>query len=329
MSPGGAKRSATIYDVAKRAGVSHQTVARFLNGDGGIRPYNRVKVEAALEELQYRPNMVARLLATNRTYRLGALGFEIAGHNPGLVLQGASDAARELGYIVEVMGLDPLDPGMLAGGVEELVRKGAEGLLITSPTVGTAAALAELDIEVPIVIVGGDGAAASERRGARLVLDHLTDLGHTQVAHLAGPPEWTAAQFRLTEYERWAGEVGTVPVVWPGDWDFESGYRRAEMLPGSGVTAVFAANDRIAMGALLRMHELGIRVPEDVSVVGFDDLSMSGYTYPPLTTVRMEFERSGRVSVARLIAAIEGREHAGDYPEHRLVVRRSSGPVRA
>ncbi|WP_420112929.1 LacI family DNA-binding transcriptional regulator [Pseudactinotalea sp.] len=329
MTQGGSKRQATIYDVARRAGVSHQTVARFLNGDGGIRPYNRVKVVAALEELQYRPNMAARSLATNRTFRLGALGFEIAGHNPGRVLQGASDAARELGYVVEVMGLDPLDPSMLRGGVEALVRQGAEGLLITSPTVGIAEALAELDVDVPIVIEGGDDVEDRQRLGARLALEHLAELGHTRVAHLAGPQEWTAARWRLAEYEDWAAHAGVRPVVWAGDWDFESGYQNAERLLGSGITALFAANDRVAMGALLRMHELGVRVPQDVSLVGFDDLPMSGYTHPPLTTVRQEFELLGRVSAERLIASIEVRDHDGVYPEPVLVARRSTGPVSA
>lgn len=329
MTQGGSKRQATIYDVARRAGVSHQTVARFLNGEGGIRPYNRVKVVAALEELQYRPNMAARSLATNRTFRLGALGFEIAGHNPGRVLQGASDAARELGYVVEVMGLDPLDPSMLRGGVEALVRQGAEGLLITSPTVGIAEALAELDVDVPVVIEGGEDVEDRQRLGARLALEHLAELGHTRVAHLAGPQEWTAARWRLAGYEDWAAQAGVRPVVWAGDWDFASGYQNADRLLASGITALFAANDRVAMGALLRMHELGVRVPEDVSLVGFDDLPMSGYTHPPLTTVRQEFELLGRVSAERLIASIEARDHDGGYPEPVLVARRSSGPVSA
>lgn len=322
------KRQATIYDVARLAGVSHQTVARFLNNDGGIRPYNRVKVEAALEQLQYRPNMAARSLATSRTHRLGALGFEIAGHNPGRVLQGASDAARELGYVVEVMGLDPLDPGMLAEGVEALVRQGAEGLLITSPTEGIADALKALDVDVPIVIEGGEDADPRQRLGARLALDHLASLGHVRVAHAAGPQEWTAARLRRQEYEQWAARAGVQPVVWPGDWDFASGYRHAERLRGSGITAVFAANDRVAMGVLLRMHELGVAVPDDVSVVGFDDLPMSGYTYPPLTTVRQDFELLGRVSATRLVAAIEGREHDVGYPEPQLVIRRSTAVAR-
>ncbi|MBZ2196659.1 LacI family DNA-binding transcriptional regulator [Occultella gossypii] len=322
------KRSATIYDVARRAGVSHQTVARFLNGEGGIRPYNKVKVVAALEELRYRPNMAARSLATKRTFRIGALGFEIAGHNPGRVLQAASDAARELGYVVEVVGLDPLDPGQLADGVETLIRNGVEGLLITSPTVGIADELSRLRIDIPVLVDGARETDELQRRGTLLALEHLHALGHRRIAHIAGPSQWTAAHLRRATYESFLAERAGAPVVWEGDWESRSGYAHAERVAGDrSITAVFAANDRIALGALLRFHELGIRVPGDVSVVGFDDMPESEFFHPPLTTVRQHFDAGGRTSAARLIAMIEGRSVDAPYPEPELIVRASTGPV--
>ncbi|TDE93971.1 LacI family transcriptional regulator [Occultella glacieicola] len=317
---------ATIYDVARLAGVSHQTVARFLNGEGGIRPYNKVKVEAALTELRYRPNMTARSLATKRTFRIGALGYEIAGHNPGRVLQAASDAARELGYVVEVMGLDPLDPGQLADGVETLIRHGVEGLLITSPTVGIAEELSGLRIDVPVLVDGARETDELQRRGTLLALNHLHALGHRRIAHLAGPSQWTAAHLRRETYESFMTEHAGASLVWEGDWESRSGYTRAERVVNDGsITAVFAANDRIALGALLRFHELGVRVPDDISIVGFDDMHESEFFHPPLTTVRQHVDAGGRTSAARLIAMIEGRPSEYPYPEPDLVVRASTG----
>lgn len=324
-------RAATIYDVARRAGVSHQTVSRFLTGTGGIRPANRIRVEEALHALNYRTNTTARSLATRRTHRLGALVHELAGTAPGKTMQGASEAARRVGYSLDIISVDTSDPAELRDALDALGSRDLEGILATAPTDEVGEALRTLDLPIPVHIDrGGPRASGASAVGTRLAVSHLLELGHRRIAHLAGPERWISAQDRARAYEESMAEAGlpALPLV-HGDWSSRSGYSAAPALVADpDVTAVVAANDRMALGLLLRLHETGRRIPEDVSVVGFDDIAEAEFFHPPLTTIRQDFEGMGRAAVLSLIAMVEGTAptETVEYPAPELVVRTSTAP---
>ena len=331
-------RAATIYDVARMAGVSHQTVSRFLTGTGGIRPQNRVRVEEALRALNYRTNMTARSLATKRTYRLGALGYELSGTGPSKTMQGASDAARRNGYTLDIVSLDPFSYAELTEALDVLSRHDLEGILATAPTDSVDGALRELTLPVPILVVrGADFSDVIDRgempdAGPYAAMTHLIELGHRRIAHLAGPDQWRSARERVSAYEYALDHAGLerLPVA-HGDWSARSGHAAAAQLFATpGITAVFAANDRMALGLMLWLHQNGFRIPDDVSVVGFDDVAEAECFHPPLTTVRQDFDAIGRAAAKTLISMIEspGEQAAAEYPLPRLVVRESTAPPR-
>lgn len=327
-------RAATIYDVARLAGVSHQTVSRFLTGTGGIRPGNRVRVEDALRTLNYRTNNTARSLATRRTHRLGALVYELSGTGPGKTMQGASDAARRAGYSLDIISLDPQNDASLGEALEVLSNRDLEGILATAPTDAIDTALSELNVSVPIFVDRGPVASPGEAQpttGPYAAMAHLIELGHRRIAHLAGPERWTSARLRADAYREAVTSAGLaeLPVV-AGDWSARSGYAAApELFATPDVTAVFAANDRMALGLMLWLHDNGRRIPQDVSVVGFDDVAEAEFFHPPLTTIRQDFDAMGRAAANTLIAMIEhpGREVEISYPVPELVVRTSTGPA--
>ncbi|WP_026257470.1 LacI family DNA-binding transcriptional regulator [Actinopolymorpha alba] len=329
-------RPATIYDVARMAEVSHQTVSRYLAGKGGIRPHNRERVEAALKALSYRRNYTARSLATNRTYRLAALGYELSGTSPGKVMQGASEVARQAGYSLDIVSLDPMNDTDIGDALDLVQNRDIEGILATAPTETLDRALETLTLPVPTVVVRD--ADLFERPGSReqapiglpALVKHLTDQGHRRIAHLAGPPAWVAGQQRADAYLRAMREHGLEPLpIVSGDWTARSGYAAAPDILRLDVTAVVAANDRMALGLIRWLHEQGIVIPGEMSVVGYDDVPEAEFFYPPLTTVRLDFHAIGAAAMRSLLTMIEHPdvEARPRFPLPELVVRASSGPV--
>ena len=338
------QKSATIYDVARAAGVSHQTVSRVLRGVGGIRPETRDKVQSALLELRYRPSVVARELASSRPSRIGVVGYETFESSTSKVLKGVNEVATEAGYVLDIVTVDPL------GDVDEIVRRldainGSDvaGLLATSPTTRVRQAFERSVFTMPVFLdVTGDvdlrpGPFYGTSLAAQLVMNHLVELGHTRIAHIAGPAGWDSASNREAVYHATLRQHGLsdFPVA-HGDWSAASGYRAASALTSdagaltsdAGVTAVFVANDRMALGVIRALTERGIRVPHDVSVAGIDDIPEAAYFSPPLTTVHNEFAESGRVAARSLIGLIERPgEPLPEYPVNALTVRESTAPV--
>ncbi|WP_158564034.1 LacI family DNA-binding transcriptional regulator [Jiangella anatolica] len=331
------KRGATIYDVARMAGVSHQTVSRFLAGKGGLRPRNRERVEAALKELNYRRSQTARSLATSRTYRLAALGYELSGTGPGKMMQGASQVARAAGYSLDIVSLDPVDDGDLTDALDLLGNRDIEGILATAPTEALDHALEGLRTDAPVVVVRDADlperpeADGVDPVGVHALMRHLTDLGHRRIAHLGGPPAWVAARQRADAYAHAMRAAGLEPLaVAAGDWSSRSGYAAApEVLAPGGVTAVVAANDRLALGLMLWLHEQGIAIPGEVSVVGYDDVPEAAFFHPPLTTVHLDFQAIGAAAMRSLITMIEQPDVDARprFPVPELVPRASSGPA--
>lgn len=329
-------KAATIYDVAQAAGVSHQTVSRFLKGFEGIRPETREKVVRALDELGYRPNLTARSLKSGRSHRIGALTHEISKVGPSRVAEGASAAAREAGYVLDLVSLDVRNSSEIEESLELLTQHDLAGVLALSSTDEMTRAFETTEFRVPAYIdAEADDAVSGHPSeltsvGVPALIAHLADLGHRTLVHIAGPAEWSAARNRILAYEAAVKAQGLSSVgVLSGDWSARSGYQAVSELPRlPEATAFFAANDQMALGAMLALKERGCRIPEDVSVVGIDDIPESAFFDPPLTTLRIDFEAQGRSSVLKLIAQIEGTEvRPIAVPPPQLMVRRSSGPA--
>jgi DNA-binding LacI/PurR family transcriptional regulator len=330
----GPQRPATIYDVAKRAGVSHQTVSRFLKGDEGLRPANRERVVQALEELRYTPNLSARSLASRRSRRIAVLAQEIGLVGPGRVLQGANAEARQAGYLLDIITLDVGDPVAIEDAIRQVGSPDVAGILALASTDEMVQALSGTDFRVPTFLdAERDEAlenldpALSHAGAMELVVGHLADLGHERFFLIGGPQSWVAARNRKRAFEnalhaRGLTQVGSAH----GDWSAASGYAAARTIPlDQGITAVVAVNDQTAIGAVLALTEAGLRVPADVSVTGLDDMAEAAYVSPPLTTVRLDFEEQGREAFRRLLAQLEGTALPAVTLPATLVTRASSG----
>ncbi|MCP2636118.1 LacI family DNA-binding transcriptional regulator [Microbacterium sp. HD4P20] len=324
-------RPATIYDVAAAAGVSHQTVSRFLRGFEGIRPETRARVTAALDALGYRPNMTARSLKSGRSHRIGALTHESSQVGPTRIAEAASAAAREAGYILDLISLDMRSSHAIDDALDQLTQHSLAGILALASTDEMVRAVADADFRVPIFLeTEVDEPTSFSETGVTELVEHLAGLGHRRFLHIAGPPNWSSARGRQRAYEAAIARLGlTSTALLHGDWTAASGYQAlASRRDVMAATAVIAANDQMALGAMLALKESGRRIPEDVSVVGLDDIPEAAYFDPPLTTLRNDFDRTGREAVLALIARIEGRPvPARSAQPPLLVTRRSSGPA--
>lgn len=332
--PGPVGRPPSIADVAAFAGVSHQTVSRVLNQHPNVRDLTRARVLAAIDQLGYRPNTAARALASGRSKTLGVIAPDTSLYGPVSTLLGIQQAAQGYGYFVSVMAVHSLDRQSVQEAVRRLMSQSVEGLALITPFVSAHEALAYLPSATPIVAVEGDPdgdvsvVTVDQVAGARLATEHLLAAGHSTVFHVAGPGEWLEAQGRV---EGWreallaAGAAITPPLF--GDWTARSGYQAGQVLAQvPDASAIFAANDNMALGVLRALHDRGRRVPGEVAVVGFDDTPESAYFIPPLTTVRQDFQTVGAAAVQILVDQIgtggSSRERVVIQPE--LVCRAST-----
>lgn len=332
-------RAPSMADVALVAGVSHQTVSRVLNDHPNVRAQTREAVLRAIEQLGYRRNSAARALVTRRSGVLGVVTTGSALFGPASTLLGIELAAREHGYVVTVATVTSFEPSRMSAMVEQFLEQRVEGIIVVAPQVDATRAILELGAPVPIVMVSSSsvdarGAGVSPVRsvsvdqvaGGRLATEHLVALGHRDVLHVAGPHDWFDARARLVGWRgALQGSPGATGALVVGDWTADFGYECGLRLVKEGLpSAIFAANDQIALGLLRAFWERGLVVPRDVSVVGFDDIAGADHFIPPLTTVRQDFEALGR----RALTAID-RMVAGDEPETaplvpELVVRGST-----
>jgi LacI family transcriptional regulator len=328
------RKAATIYDVAQAAGVSHQTVSRFLKGFDGIRPETREKVTRALDELGYRPNLTARSLKYGRSHRIGALTHDISLVGPIRIAEGASAAAREAGYVLDLVSLDARSPRAIEESLEYLAQHDLAGVLALANTDEMRRAFETTNFRVPAYVYSEADDAESGHRsdvaenGIPALVRHLAELGHRDFLHIAGPENWSPSRNRTLAFTEAVERAGLrCAGVLIGDWSARSGYAALSELPElPAATAYIAANDQMALGAMLALKERGLRIPDDVSVVGMDDIPEAAYFDPPLTTLRIDFESRGRHSLLTLLARIDGTEPPTlEVPPAELVVRRSSG----
>jgi DNA-binding LacI/PurR family transcriptional regulator len=331
-------RLPVMGDVARLAGVSHMTVSRVLNEPGSVRPETRERVLLAIRQLGYRRNSAARSLVTRRSQTLGVVCFDTTLYGPASMLNGIEHAAEEAGYSVSVASLRRPTAEAATQAVQRLVDQAVDGLVLIAPQAAEAMAFVRaLPTDVPVVAVENalpnvTSVSVDQELGARLLTEHLLSLGHETVHHVRGPSDWSEANGRVQGWLAALEENGrTAPRELPGDWSARSGYLAGQKLARDGlVTAVFAANDSMALGVLRALHEAGARVPEDVSVVGFDDIPEAAFMTPPLTTVSQPFRAVGRRSIEILLDEIEGGDGRGASsvipPE--LVIRNSTAPRR-
>jgi DNA-binding LacI/PurR family transcriptional regulator len=322
-----------MADVARLAGVSHQTVSRVLNEHPNVRPLTRDRVLAAIRELAYRPNAAARTLVTRRTHTFGVITADTMLYGPTSMLYGFERAAHD-SYFVSVASLPALDRRSMLDAVDRFLGQGIEGIVVIATVDTAVAALGHVPPEVPLVAVGcGTRAsvtsvAIDNVAGAAAATRYLLSLGHRSVFHVAGPANCLDARERAEGWRQALRETGAAqPALLVGDWSASSGYRLGTQLADDpGLTAVFCGNDTMALGVIRALAERGLRVPEDVSIIGFDDVPEAGYYRPPLTTVRQDFGEVGRQALSTLVDRMSGAIPAGPRvrvaPE--LIVRASA-----
>jgi LacI family transcriptional regulator len=326
----------TVLDVARRAGVSPMTVSRVVNGSGPVSPRLRARVEKALKETGYVPNTVARNLRTKRTDTLGLVMPDITNPFFTHVVRGMEVAAREAGLHLLLTNTDQR-PDEEARVVSMLLQRQVDGLLAIPA--GSCSGTARMchDAGVPLVIVdrrpeitGVDVVRADAEGGAYQLGQLLAGLGHRHAAVLTGPEYVPTAVDRSAGFAKAFTEAGLPsPIVRHGDFSLQAGYEMCKdvMAVDPRPTAIFAANNFLAIGTQHALEELGLRIPEDVALVGLDDLPTEMVTFPFLTVAAQPAEEMGRRAVQLLLERIR---HPNGTPEEivlptELTIRRSSG----
>lgn len=329
-------KKATIRDVAERADVSPQTVSRVINGYTHVSKKARLRVQRAIEELNYRPNRAAQSLVTRQSRILAVITFGATHYGPAQMVANVQTEARARGYNLILSNLNSTEKDEIRKAMESIGGSLVDGLVFITPVEGASYAdLAALCRGVPYVQIDVElgvqqpSVVIDQRAGYRLATEHLISLGHQQIAHISGPLNWFGARARLSAWRAIMEANGyDASLTVEGDWTPAGGYRATMQLIESGqpFTALAVGNDHMAMGALHALRQRGIRVPDDVSVVGFDDIPEAAYFAPPLTTVRQDFGALGKQSVEYLVSLINKPETA---PHQRvlmpqLIVREST-----
>jgi LacI family transcriptional regulator len=331
-------KAATIRDVAERARVSVASVSRVLNGAGPVTEATRARVLEATEALQYVPHSGARSLSTSKTQTIGVILPDLYGEFFSELIRGMDVAARSLGYHLIVSSSH--DDAEEASAAIRSMRGRVDGLIVLSPHLDAANLAAGLAGRIPILLMnGGDGAGrpsivVDNHGGAVQAVEHLIATGRRRIAHIAGPAGNLEAEARLAGYLQAMAEAGLPTSVVDGAFTQASGRAAGLALAGRELRpdAVFAANDIMAVGAMLALQDAGLRVPEDIALIGFDDVPIAVMVRPALTTLRIQIAETGRGALERLVGIINAAgeavaDTACEVVRPELVVRPSSLPA--
>ncbi|MFC8348320.1 LacI family DNA-binding transcriptional regulator [Streptomyces sp. NPDC057280] len=328
-----------MADVARLAGVSSQTVSRVSNGYAGVNEETRRQVLDAMRELGYRPNSAARALKRGEFRTLGVITFSLATTGNVRTLEAIATAAAAEGYAVTLLPLSVPTQDEVRGAFSRLQELAVDAVIVIMEVHLLDAATINMPPRVQVVVADSDAGDrytvvdTDQAGGSRTAVEHLLGLGHHTVWHLAGPEDSYAAQRRSDAWQATLTEAGRpVPPLVRGDWSAESGYRAGlELAAQEDCTAVFTANDQMALGLLRALHEGGRRVPQDVSVIGFDDIAEASSFLPPLTTVHQDFAEVGRLCVQAVLRKLrhDGTTHGTTLVPTRLIIRESTAPPSA
>jgi LacI family transcriptional regulator len=314
---GDTTRRPTIREVAARAGVSHQTVSRVINGREEVAPDTRRRVRAAIRELQYVPSPLARGLMGSRTHSLGMVTADVTDHFFAEAIAGAELETRRRGYYLIVASVEGEAEDELAY-LRLMLERRVEGLIVARPQVPlTLEQLPPAAERVPLVSIGSPEVSGfvavdvDNRSGGFEATSLLLAHGHRAIATITGPSEWPSARERLEGYRSALREAGAYDerlVEAAPDWGLESGQEALARLlsRAAGFTAVFAHSDLLALGAIRELRARGLSVPDDMSVVGYDDIPVAGFVDPPLTTVRQPMREVGALAAKLLLDHISG-----------------------
>ncbi|HEV8671639.1 MAG TPA: LacI family DNA-binding transcriptional regulator [Candidatus Limnocylindria bacterium] len=339
-------KRATIRDVAKRARVSHQTVSRVINGNDSVSAETRERVTRAIAELQYVPSAVARSLSSSRTHTLGMVTTDVSDHFFAEAVAGAEAAARKRGYFLIIGSIEPGAEDDERTYLRLMLERRVEGLIIAVPRlrladddllVDAASRLPTVVVASDIELPGADHVDIDNRQGGFEATGYLLAQGHRRIATITGPLDWPSARARLDGYrDALRRAVGAAePLVEPClDWGLESGLRAAERLLAAAPrpTAIFAQSDLLALGAMSALRAHGVRVPEDMSMVGFDDIPVAQVFDPPLTTLRQPMREVGELATRLVLEPPDGTRRGKAARHHvlraPLVVRGSVAKLR-
>ena len=327
-----------MADVARLAGVSSQTVSRVSNDRTNVDEATRERVLEAMRTIGYQPNRAARALRTGRFRSIGVITFTLSTFGNMRTLDAITAAAADADHTVTVIRIPDPTTGNVSGAYRRLSEQAVDGVVVIFEAHLLDRTEITLPNDLPVVVVdsnAGDPYAVvdtDQLAGARQATEHLLELGHSTVWHIAGPATAFSAVSRAESWAATLREHGiTPPPPFHGDWTTDSGHRIGREIADRGdVTAVFAANDQMALGAMQAFHEAGLDIPGEVSIVGFDDMQESKAFWPPLTTVHQDFAEVGRRCIARLLDEIETKTRLSGrsiVPTH-LVVRASTAPPR-
>jgi DNA-binding LacI/PurR family transcriptional regulator len=307
-------KNLTIYDIAVRTGVSYQTVSRVLNGMPHVSPATREKVQAVIQEVGFRPNMTARQLAGHSSNTVGLVTFATSFYGPSQVLANCEQASKEMGLSFMFSGIVDQSTPEIRRAVNELCAHQVCGILLYLPLRIDLRDLQEVCRNVPIVAVDSNlgykcpTIFINQELGSRIATQHLIQLGHRKIAYLQGSLFWRAAEQRFKGWLKELKAAGLTPgPVINGNWTAESGFEGARKLIAQHwgeYSALVAANDQMALGAIRAFEESGIKIPRTISVVGFDDIPEAAFFRPPLSTVKQDFATLASSSVECLMTQL-------------------------
>lgn len=338
------KKRVTIKDVAQAAGVSTQTVSRVMNKFSYVSEDTRQRVEEVVERLGYHPSTLARSLIQQRSYTLGVVTFGLKYIGPSRTLNGVADQADTLGYMMVMKELDNFDSSRIDDVIDSLLARQVDGILWAAPEIGSNHAWLDERLEsipVPVLFLamqprkGVSSVATDNYQGAVMAMQHLLTTGKKRIGHIAGPLSWWEAQERKRGWRETLEKAGldaSEQFCTEGNWSSASGEQAFHQLLEAYpyMDSIFVANDQMALSVLREAHRLGIRMPEQLAVVGFDNLPESAHFYPSLTTISQDLQLLGEEAVQRIVEMIQARQNNQIIPaqswfiQPNLVVRESA-----
>jgi LacI family transcriptional regulator len=334
-------KRATIYDVAREAGLAPSTVSNALTGKAGVSPKSRARILAAVEKLDYRALPLARALRSRRSYAIGVLIADVANPSFPDFVRGIEDVAMRERCTLLLGNTDGREDVQLAH-MDALLTRGVDGIVLISQHTASNEARRMMQAGPPCVLVQRrsppfteDYVGSDNRSGILAAVRHLVEFGHSRIGFVRGPVESSTAAERLSVFREAVAQFGLdadAGLVYPGDYTTESGFHAATMMLQAPrpPSAIIASNDMNALGIIEAAHQLGVRIPGDLSVVGFDDIALASLGRIDLTTIRLPKREMGKAAAELLMRRINAEE--GEPPQEiifptRLVIRGSTGPA--